>query len=369
MALVSRTQDPVLSNSLFITKNLPSLEFENALSEDEKQLLHLRNNSHAILVTQCALATAIVNILNAAKRYISEHLMSQKDLETDKRNSVTGNGPNVGIIGCGQLGSQISNCLLTIGQVEAKNLHISTRRPESLDHLSQKGVQCYYDNKRLISSVDVVILCVLPSQVSVVAQEIKDAISPSLVILCPFSSFSLHRLHKILGSDNLIPFGIQRSDVAVNSNYNYNVGVVKALESRNIVLGTCPIGVVKEGSMVHTDERVAESLILAVANVCTVHGCSIDQTLDIISKSVFGENEKNKAQNTNLLTSKEFGFNPTMGSHSRAFPHFNLVDSYSKGTLLQKHLQTNQAIQKSFATRYCHIFDDYIYKRTFGHLQ
>lgn len=38
----------------------------------------------------------------------------------------------VGILGCGRLGSQIVQCLLTYGKISPANIHISTRRPEIL---------------------------------------------------------------------------------------------------------------------------------------------------------------------------------------------------------------------------------------------
>ncbi|KAH9519655.1 NADP-dependent oxidoreductase domain-containing protein 1 [Bulinus truncatus] len=274
----------------------------------------------------------------------------------------------VGIIGCGRLGSHIANSLLTYGQLDPSSLQVSTRRPELLGDLTQKGVQCYFDNRRLISSVDVVILCVLPSQLPAVAQEIKNVVTQSLIILCPFSSFSLSRLQKLIGSDNLLPFCLHYSD-AENLNYSFNVSVNKALENKSVVLGTCPLGVSKEGLIVYSDERVAECLILAVANLCTIHGCSVDQTLTITSHAVFGENVKKKGRSSILLTEEDFGISQLTKTQQRTFPHFNLGESFKCGTSMLKHLQASQSMQNAFAYRYLHIFDDYVYKLTFGHLQ
>ena len=38
----------------------------------------------------------------------------------------------VGIIGCGRLGSHLANSILTFGEINAEELKISTRRPETL---------------------------------------------------------------------------------------------------------------------------------------------------------------------------------------------------------------------------------------------
>ncbi len=50
-----------------ITRDLPSLKFENAISEEESPYLILRARSHAITVSACAQATYFAAILNEAR--------------------------------------------------------------------------------------------------------------------------------------------------------------------------------------------------------------------------------------------------------------------------------------------------------------
>ena len=50
---------------------------------------------------------------------------------------------HIGILGCGRLGSQIAHCLLTYGKVDAKELHISTRRPETLGMKIHTSIYSY----------------------------------------------------------------------------------------------------------------------------------------------------------------------------------------------------------------------------------
>lgn len=50
--------------SLDITKDLPSLQFESALDEEEKEYLPLRARSHAQLVYACAHAIYLVRCVN-----------------------------------------------------------------------------------------------------------------------------------------------------------------------------------------------------------------------------------------------------------------------------------------------------------------
>ena len=63
MALMTRLQKAPQDNANDITKNLFSLQFESALNDEEKELLHLRARSHAISVYHCAQATYFVEIL------------------------------------------------------------------------------------------------------------------------------------------------------------------------------------------------------------------------------------------------------------------------------------------------------------------
>lgn len=50
-----------------ITENLQTLQFESALSEDEKKILDLRIRSHALTVTACAQATYFASVLNEVR--------------------------------------------------------------------------------------------------------------------------------------------------------------------------------------------------------------------------------------------------------------------------------------------------------------
>ena len=69
MELVQRLKQKVSTEPppVDITENLETLQFESALSEEEKGLLHLRLRSHALTVTACAQATYFATVLNEAR--------------------------------------------------------------------------------------------------------------------------------------------------------------------------------------------------------------------------------------------------------------------------------------------------------------
>lgn len=141
-------------------------------------------------------------------------------------------------------------------------MHITFLSSENLRH---KGVECYFNNKRLVSSVHIIIFCVLPSQMPSVAEEIKDSLSPSKIVICPFSSLSLRWLSQMLHSSNMIWPQLHWSGGSANStlDYNYNIDVSTALENRETLLATCPIGVQKEGMF--------KSIIVYHTHTCSIY--------------------------------------------------------------------------------------------------
>jgi hypothetical protein len=75
----------------------------------------------------------------------------------------------VGLIGCGRLGTAILQDLIAGGGIKAANLQVSTRRFENLHAFSKLGVQCYFDNVRLVQECPIVLLGFLPHQLPAVA--------------------------------------------------------------------------------------------------------------------------------------------------------------------------------------------------------
>ncbi|CAG5134858.1 unnamed protein product [Candidula unifasciata] len=359
---LTKTQD---ESFIDITKNLPSLQFESALSDDEKKLMILRPINHALTVTHCALVTVVVDVFKMARKILLSFLDQNKP-ETDS-DSEDRDLPIVGIIGCGRLGRQIVNCLLTYGQLLPARLKISTRRPESLG-LQEKGLECYFNNKRLVSSVHVIILCVLPSQIPCVAEEIKDCISSSQIVINLSSSLSSRKLCQIMHSSNILSPMLQWSCENPEVKYEHSLDVISALVNRETVLHTCPLGVRKTGMIVRTNPRLAETLILAVVNMCSKQGLSQEQSLTIIHTAVFGDSAKKNQVNYDRLLPQDFGITEISEDTNRCFPFYNLVDVFENGSHLSKVLLENESLQTAFISRYCHVFEDYIHKRKYGHL-
>ena len=109
------------------------------------------------------------------------------------------------------------------------------------EYLQQRGVECYYDNVRLVTSVHVVFVGVLPSQLTVVADEIKDYLPATTIIYVPTSGIPLRRLRQMLGSTSIVQPEFSWPAENQNKPWNHSINVNMALENKDVVEKTCPI--------------------------------------------------------------------------------------------------------------------------------
>ena len=122
-------------NKQDITRNLPSLTFESALEEDELQLLHLRQQSHShtsVVAASCSFLTYILNETRQIRADLAKTTKQRRAIQLLTADNLPKDPLQVGLIGCGRLGTHIANSLLSFGDVHSADLHISTRRPETL---------------------------------------------------------------------------------------------------------------------------------------------------------------------------------------------------------------------------------------------
>lgn len=84
-----------------------------------------------------------------------------------------------------------------------------------LEELHAKNIRCYFDNKKLINSVNIVFLCVLPSQLEHVIREIRDNLPEKCII------YSFVRPHTGIQLKNLIYNGIVESFI-LRPEFNFN---------------------------------------------------------------------------------------------------------------------------------------------------
>ena len=115
------------------------------------------------------------------------------------------------------------------------------------DALQQKGVKVVHNNTQVASSVHVLFLTVLPSQIYSVVEEIKGTISPRCTVYTFVTSLPVKRLKQVLDFNNIIkPEHSWKEDNADNT-WDLSKDVLASLEVSDVVEHTCPLSLSKNG--------------------------------------------------------------------------------------------------------------------------
>ncbi|XP_013415154.1 NADP-dependent oxidoreductase domain-containing protein 1-like isoform X2 [Lingula anatina] len=345
-----------IENDSDITNNLPTLQFESALTDEEKDLLVLRARSHAITVSACAQATYLAAVFNEI-RQIRAELRHPKLKKSKLLQEATPRDPLlVGIIGCGKLGSQLANCLLTYADVRPEELKISSRRPETLGDLQDRGVRCFHDNARVASSVHLLFICVLPSQLQTVGDEIKGLIPSQCVVYSLVNAVPISRLKHLLGTTNILKPQFKWDLENGNLPWDYTLDINGAIETMSMMKKTCPLYQNKADAIVYTEEKYAELLLYTIINFCTSLRLCRPEVLDILNAVVFGQTN---GEDTPVVREKEITKKPADADN--LFPRFDLTAlAEGKLTTLGKKIIRDEAVRASFIKKYCGVIEQYL---------
>ena len=107
----------------------------------------------------------------------------------------------VGIIGCGNLGESIANGLLVKGVVDANQLWVSKRKPESLTHLKSQGVHVCSSNIELIQNCELIVVALKPYTILEELSKNQNMFDPEQhCIISVATGISLEELQNAVGS-------------------------------------------------------------------------------------------------------------------------------------------------------------------------
>lgn len=103
-----------------------------------------------------------------------------------------------------------------------------------------KGVTVMYNNTKVASSVHVLFICVLPSQLPTVIEEIERHLSKQTLVYCLVNHTVAPKLKRTLKSVNIIiPNFIFNSSAALK--WDSCMSVHQALEDEGVVCKCCPL--------------------------------------------------------------------------------------------------------------------------------
>lgn len=111
--------------------------------------------------------------------------------------------------------------------------------------LKKKGIECIYDNVKVASSVHLLFLCVLPSQMATVADDIRTIIPPHCTVYTFLSSVPIPRLRRMLNAQAIIrpEFTWERfgGGGGEEATWDCSKDVCITLENQEQVEMTCPL--------------------------------------------------------------------------------------------------------------------------------
>ena len=120
----------------------------------------------------------------------------------------------IAIIGAGNLGLSIAKGLLTNNIIT--QLYLTKRNTSSIADWSEyKNTHITTDNKEAISSSDVIIFAVQPSQLSNVLDENKDLFTEKHVLISTVTGFSIKKMEAVVGNDKYIIRSMPNTAISV----------------------------------------------------------------------------------------------------------------------------------------------------------
>ncbi|KAI0222767.1 NADP-dependent oxidoreductase domain-containing protein 1 [Lamellibrachia satsuma] len=341
-----------------ITESLESLKFIDALSDEEKQLVHLRKRSHALTATACAQATYFVCILNEA-RQIKNQLHNPVPMRASRRllEEVTPrDAVHISVIGCGRMGSHLMHSLLTFGEVNPSEVIVSTRRPEMLTTLQEMGVQCFHDNQRAAASAHLLFLCVLPSQLPEVAADIRGHIRDGCTVYNMIAGVMLPRLQKLLQHTDIVKPHYTWSQDCSSRQWSHQCEITATFADPSMVEKTCPLSTNKDGAVIMTNVTFAEQMVYALVNMCSWLSLSRVETVGVVNAVVLGHSQRNPVQCK--LTQQDI--TRMAGDDDKPFPKVNLSVIVDRETPLTQNFVFNRTIRDAYVEHYCDIFKQYL---------
>ena len=120
----------------------------------------------------------------------------------------------IAIIGAGNLGLSIAKGLLTNNIIT--QLYLTKRNTYSITDWSEyKNTHITTDNEEAISSSDVIIFAVQPSQLSNVLDENKDLFVEKHVLISTVTGFSIKKMEAVVGNDKYIIRSMPNTAISV----------------------------------------------------------------------------------------------------------------------------------------------------------
>ncbi|XP_066468204.1 NADP-dependent oxidoreductase domain-containing protein 1 isoform X2 [Tiliqua scincoides] len=321
-------------------------EYEEGTSET---LLRLGSRAKGLAVNGCAHAVFFCKLLKATRQ--KEESCKEVPLYSLEPESKSNQSLKIGIIGGGHIGKQLGRALLELSGISGYYIQISTRRPETLLEFQMLGVDCYYNNRQLVSWADVVFLCCLPSHLPHICLEIQDAIKEHCIIYSLVTAIPLPRLMQLLPSKAILRPQYTFTDDDPIDIWVTNRTVVEALKNPAVLQVTCPCSCT--GGIIVNMKWLA-AVFYAALNSYSWQRLSYAKTLLLLNQVCFPENFVPASAEQPFLLAENF-INQAFASSlspDDTFPWFDLTTVQLKKSPFSQLLATSTLLQDNIALFY-----------------
>ncbi|KAM3594848.1 uncharacterized protein V6R79_014895 [Siganus canaliculatus] len=316
-----------------IAADINSFSFASGLTDDDTQLCYLRARSAGLAYCGCAHAVFLCKLVRSL-RYLMKGPKADRGGDSD---------PCIGILGMGHLGKQLLLSLLERSDIKPSHIKISSRRPECAGDFIQKGVECFFDNRRLAAWADILFLCCLPSHLPKVCADLHSHLPKCCLVYCLTSAVPVTRLSQLLGHDFILKpqydfVSCNTGDVWLSWTH-----LTTALMDPALIQASSPLSM--SGGISLALSWVC-AVMYSLLNICSYAGLGSTAALSLIS-SLLQEN----CPHTMELNSQNFISASSLPAEE-LFPWISLINAQTRETPLQCFISSSKSMQRCFSATY-----------------
>ncbi|XP_070836211.1 NADP-dependent oxidoreductase domain-containing protein 1 [Chaetodon trifascialis] len=316
-----------------------SFSFEAGLTEEEKELIHLRARSAGLTVCGCAHALVLCKLVQSLRCLIGLHA-------ADGGSSGEDGDLCVGILGMGHMGKQLLLSLLGKSGIKPSHIKISSRRPESAVEFIQKGVECFFDNRRLAAWADVLFLCCLPSHLPNICADLRSHLSKRCLVYSFTSAVPVSRLTQLLGHDFILKpqYNLEACDSA--DVWLRCTHLSTALNDPLLIEASCPLTM---SGGISLGLNWVCAVLYSLLNICTSAGLGSSDALSLINTVLKEKWPHAEELNTQSFISASYASSLLT---EEPFPWISLTDAQTKETPLLCFLSNSKSMQQCISAAY-----------------
>ncbi|XP_070699134.1 NADP-dependent oxidoreductase domain-containing protein 1 [Pempheris klunzingeri] len=324
-----------------VIADLSSFSLEAGPPGDQRELLHLRARSAGLTFSGCAHAVFLCKLVQSVRCIIKSHLANRDSLASGGDGDLC-----VGMLGMGHMGKQLLLSLLEKSDIKPSNIKISSRRPELAVEFVQKGVECFFDNRRLAAWADVLFICCLPSHLPKVCSDLHSQLSKRCLVYSFTSAVPVSRLARLLGHDFILRpqydfVACDTADVWLSC-----TRLTSALTDPVLIEASSPLTM---GGGISLGLNWVCAVLYSLLNLCTSAGLGSGDAICLINNVL-----KDKWPHAVELHSQSF-ISASCASSLLAeepFPWISLTDVQTKETPLQCFLSSSKSMQHCMSAAY-----------------